>query len=87
MPVSEIKKNLKSKHIVLGTNLTVKQLKLGKVSKVFLSSNSPESVKKDIDYYSSISECSVENLDMPNEELGVICKKPFSVSIVGLLKQ
>jgi len=87
MTISEIKSNLKSKRLVLGTNTTLKQLKLGNISKVFMSSNCPEKMKKDIGYYCSLSSSSVENLKIPNEELGIICKKPFSVSIVGLLKQ
>jgi len=87
MTISEIKSNLKNKRLVLGTNLTIKQLKLGNISKVFLSSNCPENIKKDVGYYSSMSSCSVESLKLPNEELGILCKKPFSVSIVGLLKQ
>ena len=87
MAISEIRNNLKSKRLVLGTSLTLKNIKLGKLSKVFLSSNCPENVRKDVDYYSGIGNCSVENLQIPNDELGVICKKLFSVSVVGLLKQ
>lgn len=87
MSLDEIKNNLKGKRLVLGTEMTVKQLKRGKVSKVFISSNAPASVKKDIAYYCSIGGCSFENLDVPNDELGIVCKKPFSVSVVGLLKQ
>jgi large subunit ribosomal protein L30e len=87
MPVEEIKKNLRSKRLVLGTERTIKQLKLGHVSKVFLSSNCQESVRKDVNYYGSLGGCAVESLDVPNEELGVICKKPFSISVAGILKQ
>ena len=87
MALDEIRNNLKGKRLVLGTESTVKQLRRSRLSKVFLSSNAPESVKKDVAYYCSISNCSVENMDVPNDELGVICKKPFSVSVVGLLKQ
>ena len=87
MALTEIKSNLKSKRLVLGTELTIKQLKLGKIAKVFLSSNCSENVKKDVNYYSGLGSCSVENLDLPNDELGAVCKKPFSVSVIGLLKQ
>jgi len=87
MAISELKKNLKSERLVLGTSLTLKNMKLGNLTKVFLSSNCPDGVKKDVDYYSSLGTCSVENLKIPNEELGIVCKKPFSVSVVGLLKQ
>jgi large subunit ribosomal protein L30e len=87
MPISEIKNNLKNKRLVLGTGLTVKQLKRGNISKVFLSSNCPESVKKDVAHYSQVAGVEVEDLGIPNTELGTVCKKPFSVSIVGLIKQ
>lgn len=87
MTLAEIRSNLKGNHILIGTNLTLKNLKLGTVSKVFLSANCPNSVKQDVDNYCRISNCSSELLDIPNEELGVVCKKPFSVSVVGLLKK
>ncbi|MBI2664121.1 ribosomal L7Ae/L30e/S12e/Gadd45 family protein [Candidatus Woesearchaeota archaeon] len=87
MGVDEIKANLKNKRLVLGAKIILKQMKLGNVSKVFLSNNCPDSVKKDVAYYCGLGGCSVESLEMPNDELGVVCKKPFSVSAVGLLKQ
>ena len=87
MSIDEIKNNLKSKRLVLGASISVKSLKSGSLAKVFLSSNCPESLKKDIEYYCGISGCPVEALDVPNDELGVVCKKLFPVSVVGLLKQ
>ncbi len=87
MPIIEIKNNLKNKRLVLGTDITMKELKRGSIAKVFLASNCPETVKKDVTHYSQIGNIAMEVLDMPNSDLGTICKKPFSVSVVGLLKQ
>ncbi len=87
MSIDEIKNNLKSKRLVLGASVAVKSLKRGSLAKVFLSSNCPESLRKDIAHYCGISGCSVETLDVQNDELGVVCKKLFPVSVVGLLKQ
>ena len=87
MAISEIKENLNTQKLVLGTGLTVKHLKRGGVSKVFLSSNCPETVRQDVGRYSSISGAEVENLEIPNSELGTACKKPFPVSVVSILKQ
>ncbi len=87
MSIDEIKNNLKSKRLVLGAGVAVKSLKRGSLAKIFLSSNCTESLKKDIAYYCGISGCPAETLDIPNEELGVVCKKLFPVSVVGLLKQ
>ena len=87
MATSEIKEHMKASRLVIGTKLTMKQLKLGRISKIFLSSNCPQNVSGDVDYYCNIAGCTVERTDVPNEELGAICKKPFSVSMIGVLKQ
>ena len=87
MPVDEIKANLKNSRLILGTDRTIKGLKSGKISKVFLSGNCSERVRADIAYYEKLGGCTIEALNVPNEELGLLCKKPFSVSVVGLLKQ
>lgn len=84
--VEEIRKYLDSENLVIGTELTLKNLKLGKVSKVFLSSNCPAELKKDIEYYSGLSKATVVEMKQPNDELGVVCKKPFSISVLSLLK-
>ncbi len=83
---SEIKKMLKSGNIIIGTERTIKNLKLGKVQKVLLSSNCPAGVEEDISYYAGLSGAEAHKLDYPNDELGTICKKPFSISVLALLK-
>jgi len=82
----EIKKMLKSGNLVIGTERTIKNLRLGKVQKVLLSSNCPINVEKDISYYAGLSGAEFHKLDYPNDELGVICKKPFFISVLALLK-
>lgn len=82
----DIKKMLKSSKVVIGTEKTIKNLKLGKVQKILVSSDCPLSVEKDIKYYAKLSGAEFFKVDYPNEELGVICKKPFSISVLSLLK-
>ncbi len=84
--VTEIKGLLKEKKLVIGTEMTLKKILLGKIERVFLSSNCPENVRGDIDYYSKINKFNVSELKYPNDELGSICKKPFSISVLGVLK-
>ncbi len=84
--IDDVRKILKEGKAVIGTNEVIKGLKLGKISKVFITSNCPEKVKKDINYYSSLSKVEVVQLKQPNDELGVVCKKPYSVSVLGLAK-
>ena len=86
MSVEEIRKIIKEGKAIIGTSEVIKGLKLGKVSKVYLSSNCPLRVKKDIKHYAEISNVDVVQLKQPNDELGVLCKKQFSISILGLNK-
>lgn len=82
--IAEIKKLLKAKNIIIGTERTLKGLKLGKISKVYLSANCSEKVKDSIEHYSKFGKVSVVKLKYPNDELGVLCKKPFSISVLGV---
>jgi len=86
-PINEIRKALKEKKIIIGTENTLKNLKLGKLEKVYITKNCPEGKKKNINYYSKLGKVKVVNLKYTNEELGIICKKPFSISIASLKKE
>jgi len=85
--ILEIRKLMKTDKAVVGTERTLKLLKLGKIEKVYVTVNCPENVKNDLDYYNKISKFSIVNLKYPNEELGTICKKLFSISILGVKKE
>jgi len=86
MSIAEIKKYLKTQNLVIGTERTLKALRNNKLVKVLLASNAPEDLVKDVDYYASIAKIDVEKLNIPNDELGVICKKPFSIACIGMKK-
>jgi large subunit ribosomal protein L30e len=83
---AEIKKLLKSEKVITGTERTLKSLRLGKVQKIMVSSNCPSETESDIRHYAAISGTEVYKLEYPNEELGIMCKKPFSISVLAFLK-
>ncbi|MBI2656432.1 ribosomal L7Ae/L30e/S12e/Gadd45 family protein [Candidatus Woesearchaeota archaeon] len=83
---AEIKKMLKAGNIVIGTERAMKNLKLGKVQKILMSSNCPAGVESNLSYYAGLSGAELHKLDYPNDELSVICKKPFAISVLALLK-
>lgn len=85
-PSVEIKKLLTEKRLVLGTEQTLKFIKQGKLAKVYLSSNCPPNVKEDLNKYCSLSDIECQDLPVPNEEVGVWCKKGFAISVIGVLK-
>jgi large subunit ribosomal protein L30e len=72
--------------IIIGAKRTIKMIKNGKVEKVFLAKNAPEDIKNDILYYSKIGNFEVEILNYTNEEIGLLLKKPFKISVVYILK-
>jgi large subunit ribosomal protein L30e len=84
--VVEIKKNLKSDKLVIGTERTLSSLRKGKLTVIFLTSNCPQDIQEHVEHYSKLSGCSVEHLSIPNDEFGAFCKKPFAISVAGLLK-
>ena len=84
--MDEIKKGLKEGKLILGTKRTVKAIRAGGVSKIFLASNCPEVIAEDIEHYCAITQVPVEKLTVDCDELGSLCKKPFYVSVVGIAK-
>ena len=83
----EIKKYIKENKAIIGTEETIKGLKKGTIREVFLSANCPENVKETIQRYVKISSIKMNELDIPNDELGVICKKPFPISVLSVVQE
>jgi large subunit ribosomal protein L30e len=86
MTIAEIKKLLDNEKLLIGTNEVLKSLRTGKIQKVMLSSNCKAETIDDLKHYKELSDFEIETLEVPNDELGLVCKKPFSVSVIGILK-
>ena len=83
---TDIKKIVKEKKVILGAERTIKSLRLGRIEKVIMSSNCAQTTTDDISYYAGLSSTETVKVNYNNEELGVICKKPFSISVISVLK-
>ena len=81
MSLDNLKKAIKEKKLTIGTEKTIKALKKGEAKEVFISKNCPELLRKEIKNYAAISNISVNELKKSNEEIGTICKKPFSINL------
>lgn len=82
---TEIRKLYDAGKLIIGTDRTFKALKTGKLSQVAIASNAPEKTKKTLQHYTRISKTPVEELKISDTEIGVICKKQFSITIIGIL--
>lgn len=85
-PTAEIKKAIENKMAVMGTKETIKKLKQGKVQKVYVSSNCPGEIKEDLKHLCNVGKVEIIDLVLPNTELGIACKKPFSISVVSVIR-
>jgi len=81
--ISEIKSLMEQKKLTVGTEETIKNLKAGKAKKVFVCSNPSRELKDDLDYYGKVSGVEIIHLDIPNDELGTICRKPFAIAVLS----
>jgi ribosomal protein L30E len=82
--MDEIKKLLGTENLLIGEDRTMKALRSGELKKVFLASNAKDSLKEDVEHYAKLSGFEVVNLKINNEDLGILCKKPFNVQVLGL---
>lgn len=84
--ISELKKLVGDKKLVIGTEITIKKIKQGKIEKIFITSNCPSDIVKDIEHYAEITKSEIIQLTQSNEQLGILCKKPFAISLISVLK-
>ena len=82
--IDEIRAVLKEGHAVIGRKQTLALLREKKLKKVFLASNAPAALVQNVAQYSTIRGIPVVPLPQNNEELGTLCKKPFSISVIGV---
>jgi len=82
--IEELKKELGNENIKFGTDLALKRIRNGKITKVFIASNCPNEIRDEIKHYSKLGKIEVFELDETNEEIGFICKKTFSIDIVSV---
>ena len=83
---TEIRKLVTSKKVVLGTERTLKNVRQGLIGQVFVAKNCPKKVLETLEQYRKITAFEIITLDMTNVDLGILCKKQFGISVLGILK-
>lgn len=86
MSLAELKKLVGNKKLILGTDRTLKNLKKNELKEIFLSSNAAKNAKEDVEVISKKFGVKVSQLEITSDEMGVVVKKPFSVSVASLQK-
>jgi len=81
--MEELKKALQENKVIIGTERVLKKLRIGKLQKVYLASNCPKNTREDIKHLAKLYNIQINEMKEDNEQLGIICKKPFSISVLG----
>lgn len=82
--VAEIKKHLVSGKLVIGAGRNLKQLRQSKLEKIYLSANCKPKTREDVNRLCKLGKIECVDLSQTNDEMGVVCKKPFSISVLGV---
>jgi large subunit ribosomal protein L30e len=71
--------------VILGSDKSLKALKLGHAKLVILTSNCSDAVRADIEHYSKLANIPIHVYQGDSAELGLVCGKPFLVSVITVL--
>jgi large subunit ribosomal protein L30e len=82
----QIRKLMDAGKLVIGTGRSLKMLRAGRLSDVFLASNCTSMTEETFNKYCALAGVEVKKLSVPSDELGIVCKKPFAISVLGVLK-
>ena len=77
----QLKQDLKKATPIFGVEVTLKKLRKGELKKIYLANNCKE--KTSLLRYARQNDIEVIELEQNNIEVGVLCKKPFSISAIG----
>jgi len=87
MALKDIRKALEEGRAIIGTERVIKGLKRGEIKEVYLASNCPSDVVDEIKYLAKLCDCKVSRVKKNNEELGIFCRKPYFIAVIGVKKE
>jgi ribosomal protein L30E len=80
-----LKKELKLKGALFGSKIPFKRKEL--IEKIYISNDCPEQIKNKIENFSKKQKIELIYPDFSKEELKDLCKKPFNISVLSILKE
>lgn len=79
-----IKEKIQQNKVILGYKRVTKAMKTGHPILIILANNLPEEKAKIVKYNARIAKIDVEEYSGDSVSLGLICGKPFPVSILAI---
>jgi large subunit ribosomal protein L30e len=81
----EIRQAVTTGKVILGSEKSLKALKLGQAKLVIFALNCPEAVRADIEYYAKLAGVPIHVYHGDSTELGLACGKPFLVNVMTVI--
>jgi len=82
----DIKKAIISGKGVIGAKQVIDGLRTSTIERAFLSANCEKEMREDLIHYAKLSGVEIVITTILRDELGVLCKKPFGISVLGIAK-
>lgn len=81
--LSVIRKLSETGKLTYGSEKTMKEVRSGNITKIFISSTPDPKAKKFFERH----KIEIISSNTSSKDLGIACKKPFSISIVGVHRE
>ena len=75
---------LKEKKVVIGYKQVLRQIKIGNPKIIVYANNLPKEKLEELEHNTKIGNIKTYKFSKDSIELGLVCKKPFSVSVLAI---
>ena len=79
-----IKTKMKENKIILGYRTVIKSIKTSRPELIVFANNIPEDKKRMIEHNAKIAKIEIKEYSSDGVNLGLICGKPFPVSVLAI---
>ncbi len=83
----ELKNLIKTGKYTLGANTTLRAIASGKAKMIIIAENAPPELRERALYYAKLGDIPVLVFKGTSHDLGVICGKPFKISMIAVLDE
>ena len=80
-------KEIEAAKKTIGLDNTTKNIYANKIKEILIASNYPKEDEDKLQIITKIYNIPITKLEVDNKKLGIICKKTFNISVIGLLKE
>lgn len=82
----QIRKLIEDKKVTIGATATTKALRAGTLKTLVIASNAAAQTRETLTRSATLAGVSIDDLSLPNDDLGTMCKKPFAIQALGIRK-